>query len=478
MRKRIVLGSAVVALLMLVSTQIVFLNTVKSEPTAHPGDAEVGNLWIDELDVSAAENHFDKIGIAHVNATDDWVSWTAGTGNITANWSIEVESENHPEYFVIFSLGVYNIDNENDEVGNDTVTMTIDANSPCDDSGILKITTKFSEEMKRKGENTLLCYLGAIVKLNDTEEAVDFSSGAEDRSVIGVSFNGSTDHPFSRFTKEANDESPSMWSWIEGWDEGGKFEDEDDMLNTQTYFNVGHCPSPGSQQNNNSDWDLGNVTAQYRANGWQIIKYFDKDNLTIDWEYNTSGTLNIAEGYSYMNYSIRPTGNWNPPVFMRYLLKTVVDNVRATPRPAHYRWSSGDPNDGWFGATVKVDEHSEDQEGNIPIKGRLWVTNLLPPSKHGDWSWGPYWLSGYKIIIVEEANNSGNNGASGYYWEGACAYQNLSFSVDVDSIKAFGITTVYANIIEVLQVAESSGEFIYSFGGDSDDVRIEFTCEN
>ena len=53
MNKKYIIGSVLVALLMLVSTQIVFLNTVKSWPSEHEGDADVGDLWITELNTSA-----------------------------------------------------------------------------------------------------------------------------------------------------------------------------------------------------------------------------------------------------------------------------------------------------------------------------------------------------------------------------------------------------------------------------------------
>jgi hypothetical protein len=106
MNKKYMLGSILCILLMLVSTQTIFTNNVWSNPTQHTGDADVGDLWISELNVAAAELNFEYIGIGHANASDDWVLWTNGTGSINASWSVDI-GDNHPEYIVQFALSVY-----------------------------------------------------------------------------------------------------------------------------------------------------------------------------------------------------------------------------------------------------------------------------------------------------------------------------------------------------------------------------------
>lgn len=128
MKKRYILGSVIVALLMLVSSQIVFLNTVKSDPTCHYGDAEAGTLWITELNVSSAVNDFDYLGVAHVSAKDDWVCWDDGSGNVTADWEVVI-GNNHPEYYVEHSIAVYNVDNDCAGLGTDTFKATYNADT-------------------------------------------------------------------------------------------------------------------------------------------------------------------------------------------------------------------------------------------------------------------------------------------------------------------------------------------------------------
>lgn len=158
MKKKFVLGSVFVILLMLVSTQTVFLNIVKSEPTVHTGDADVGSLWITELDVSTDLTTIDYVGISHVNASDDWVLWENGTGNITADWSVDIE-RNHPEYYVLIGMVVYNIDDSNKEIGNDSYIKTYTTNLDYDESGTLTVALNFTQQQQQAGSQTLVCYL-------------------------------------------------------------------------------------------------------------------------------------------------------------------------------------------------------------------------------------------------------------------------------------------------------------------------------
>lgn len=162
MKKKIMWGSVFIALLMLVSTQTVFMNTVKSDPTQHTGDADVGTLWISELNVSSELQTIDYIGISHANATDDWVLWEDGTGNINASWSVDIGG-NHPEYFVRFGLTVYNVDDENKIIGNDTFIQTYNANTDYDESGTLTAVIEFTERQMLEYSQSLVCYLDAEV---------------------------------------------------------------------------------------------------------------------------------------------------------------------------------------------------------------------------------------------------------------------------------------------------------------------------
>ena len=101
---------------MLVSTQTVFLNIVKSDPQLHPGEAFVGDLWVSELNVSSVLEEVAFVGVGHANATDDYVAWEHGEGDIVANWTVQIDERSHPDYCVMFSLIAYNVDYNNSEM--------------------------------------------------------------------------------------------------------------------------------------------------------------------------------------------------------------------------------------------------------------------------------------------------------------------------------------------------------------------------
>jgi hypothetical protein len=247
MKKKIMLGSVIITLLMLVTTQVVLLNTVRSsDPTAHEGDADVGSLWISELDTTSDLQNVPYVGIGHANATDDWAIWTDGTGNINSSWDVDI-GEIHPEYYVKFALSVYNVDDNNTEIGNDTFIKTYNTMTSYDESGTLTVALEFSQQQQQAGSQTLVCYLDAYIRINDTVEAKNFTSWADDRCVVAIDFSDPGDQPlFPTYREEANENFPSMFSYINGWDLSARFSDEDDMLNNQTFANIGYSSSSSS----------------------------------------------------------------------------------------------------------------------------------------------------------------------------------------------------------------------------------------
>ena len=464
MKKRIVLGSIIVVLLMLMSSQIVLLNTVKSDPTSHTGDAEVGRLWISELNVESAVDSFDYVGIGRVNATDDWVLWEDGTGNITADWSIST-GNNHPEYFVTFDLAICNVDDDNKEIGNDTVTRTITRDQSCVISrGTLKVELQFSEQQMQEYSQTLVCYISTRVQINETTEAVNFSSRADDRAVVAVDFISPMAVPeFSDYVDESNDKYPSMWSWIDGWER--EFESEDDMLNFQTYFESESIDAE-SNPSGNSVWTLGEIGLHMGATGRLGFRYYDVWTREKHWkEYEPGG---LIKGVTEIRYNIN--GNTDIGWFkLRYKLWYEIQY------PAHgnwfgKNWGGGDSETGSAKGGIRVYDVGEN--GEVIITGPLFVFGsgrILP-------IYVPLSAYSYKIIVDEEGENTLDDDGFNIYWEEACAYYNDTYSVDVSSFTDRGITTVYADIYEVLH-SGSSDERIYSFAGDSGDVRVEFTCE-
>jgi hypothetical protein len=319
MNKKYMLGSILCILLMLVSTQTIFTNNVWSNPTQHTGDADVGDLWISELNVAAAELNFEYIGIGHANASDDWVLWTNGTGSINASWSVDI-GDNHPEYIVQFALSVYLANESIDYIGNDTYGKIYSENTAYDEQGILKFALAFTQQQMQECSQTLVCFLGISVTLNNTQDAVNFSSVADDRCVVAVDFDPPQDQPsFSMYKEGANANCPGMWSWLDGWDGSGRFEDEDDMLNNQTYFLVG---KQSSTQGDPEGWNLGQLRI--------YINYYSyPDECRISWPvffaqdktYPMKPNNHELKDKTYIDYVSHQyyEGQW-PTVFYRYLL--------------------------------------------------------------------------------------------------------------------------------------------------------------
>jgi hypothetical protein len=473
MKKRYIVGSIVIMLLMLVSTQLVFMKTVKSDPTIHYGDAHVGEFWVSELDVSNEIEEFEYIGIAHARGDHDWVAWDKGFGNISANWTIDIDSTSHPQYYIIYSLVVYNIDNEGQELGNATFSQFIDRDGTFDDSGTLTIPIKFSEsEMNEWEDVTLVCYLGAFIQLNETEESRDFSCTADDRSVVAIDFEMPMYEPnFANYLDKANEGFPSMWSWIGGWE--SRFENEDEMLNEQTFFIVGTSVSTGSQQIDNTSWNLGNMSLRITSTPLKRLKLegFTTGDLTIEWSHDEIGYIS---GWAYVNYSILHPSGWFAPVkFRAYIFENETKTIGEAIGWKFFNHSDPDKYFGTFkipiwAAHINMDVNEDE---HINVDGWVWAKTILPcqPVRLGKYG-------NYSIHINQSVNQTTDlkESSVSFYWEESCSYCNeTSETLDVSSLTQFGITTVEADISNALQ---GEGQSIYSFAADRGDVRVEFTC--
>jgi len=299
MKNKIVWGSVLVALLMLVSTQIVFIESVRSsDPTAHEGDADAGDLWIDNLDVSSELRTMDYIGIGHADATDDWVIWDDGSGNINASWDVDIGPGTHPEYYVLICMVIYNIDDNNNEIGNDTFTKTYNANTPYDESGTLSVAVSFTQQQQQAGSQTLVCYMSACAMINDTTEAKNFTSWGHDRCVIAVDFTDPTQPLFPTYREEANENFPSMWSYCEGWDEGGRFTNEDDMLQNLTFYTVkGNAGDESSYS-----WKIGVLDFHFAIfGGMNDETIFNGMNYKKTMKWDAQGKI-VVEIFSTIDY--------------------------------------------------------------------------------------------------------------------------------------------------------------------------------
>ena len=463
MKEKYVLGSVLVILLMLVSTQTMIMNVVKSDPTIHAGDAFVGNLWISELDVSSVLEETDYIGIGHVNATEDYVLWENGQGNITANWTVDIETETHPEYCIMFSLLVFNIDDNNTELGNDSIMRTYDAEEKYDESGTLLVAIEFDEGfLQTYDEATVVCILNALVRINKTEEATNFTTWAIDRCVIGVGLDEEvSEQPFSRFRTEANANFSTPFAWPSGWDEENRFDDEDDMLNTITCAQVGQCTSEPSGDYN---WNLGQIEVKLKSNGkmdYNRLRDWDPNLNTMQckWDENDKITLN-----TYINYEI--TGN--DPIYkhVKLLYGLRADSVGTVHRSIIIEPGLGDTGFMHNGFTIPKSEDKPDYD-EIWLIGKLWI---MRPHQ-----WAFPWLV-YKIEIDENAEKSPEliEGET-CYWEDSVAYFNSSYNVNAANLSLLGITTVTLDITEALN-SEIDDELVLTYAADRGEERIELEC--
>ncbi len=469
MKKKYILGSAIVALLMLVSTQIVILNTVRSsDPAAHEGDADVGDLWISELDVSSELTTIDYIGISHANATDDWVFWTDGNGNINASWDVDIGDRPHPEYYVVFCLVIFNVDDDCKEIGNDSFSKTYTAGLGYDESGTLSASVSFTQQQQQAGSQTLVCYISGLVKINDTTEAENFTVWADDRSIIAVDFADPGDQPlFPTYRAEANNEFPNHMAWIDGWDEGGRFENEDEMLNTQTGCSIGNDST--TQQQYNHTWDMGNITVRIPSVSWWYLIFddYDVEQLIREWSLHTD---NNVHGTVVFNYTINNNRSIPVPIHFVIRIKATEPLIDETMGRLKAKWTYADipSGQGHIYRGVKAHNDTRGNDDYIDVNGRIWVFTVVPLTRR----LGKY--GNYQIHINESVNQTWPSATGDWYWESSVAYQNLtSSSLSVNSSIQSGITTVEVDISDVL---DSSNECIYSFAADRGDMRITFTC--
>jgi len=448
MEKKHILGSVFVTLLMLMTT-IATIITI-ADPSMHTGDAWVGELWITELDVSGELNNVDNIGVGHVTADDDWVLWTGGEGNIKANWTVDIDATSHPEYCIMFSLVAINVDDDNTEMDNHTIMKTYVEDRTYDESGSLTLSIAFSQEfMNSNDEATLVCYLNTYVRINDTNEATNFSICSMDRCVVGVSFDSECgEEPFSRFTTEANTDFPNIWSWLYGWNENNRFTNEADMLETHTFVKVGKSTSSGGSGWN---WDLGNLDVDVYMLGRTVFDFTHQGlELITEWDQNEEIDVN-----SYIDYDITDHNAFFDDVWIRYRL--TLESARSFgTKPKQYDGS------GTIGRSFTVVK-SDDLLSNdyIYVTGKVWALRAYNPKY--------YTLSRGIDITGDEGTSSSLVEEDNCYWEDSVAYYNESYNVDASNSTSLGITTVDIDISDVLQYSE---ECVHIYAGDVGDERV------
>jgi hypothetical protein len=451
MKQKYVLGSILCILLMLASTQVAFLNVVKSDPSLHEGEAYVGDLWITELDVSSELEEVNYVGVGHANATDDYVAWEGGEGDVIANWTVTTETRYHPDYCVMFSLIVYNIDDNNSEMGSDYSVIDYGAGTLPDDSGFLHVHVAFDGDfLKHNTEATLVCYLNAAVKINNTDEAVNFTTWGQDRCVVGVVFDTeSTFEPYSHFSDEANNNFPNIWSWLPGWNENNRFDDEQDMLENQTFFYVG-----GDQSSEQGDWCFGQFDI-YMGPGIFYYAHFSIGDIFHQLQFDQQGKQNVYPFISLVyHYSGGPGLSMNRMTFVHEGSDDIFTGT------AHY------PKDSMGNSTLLHDYDDQNSDGKIPFFATAWSWGILGCSIKQMVRWA-------LIDSGDGELQSSGPPDIGYYWMNSCGYFNTTYSLDVDSEMNFGITTVDCDISNVLLDNE---QYVYTYAADVGDTQIQLTC--
>jgi hypothetical protein len=459
MNKKYMLGSILCILLMLVSTQTMLLNIVRSDPPIHEGTAYVGDLWISELDVSSTLQEVEYIGVGHAEATDDYVTWVEGTGEITANWSVSIQTTYHPAYNVEFTLVVCNVDDNCSSMGMDYAVIDYDEDTKYNDSGQLTLNIQLDQDfIKNNTEATLVCYLNAAVKINNTVEATNFTTWAQDRCVIGIVLDEETsEEPYSRFITEANDNYPNIWSWQTGWDQGNRFSDEDDMLETQTFFHIS-----GNQNGQEGDWKMGQFDIYMQVGEYEV--YTNHYGFSKGVNFPQNGQIKINPFWSVVfHYTSGSEISFN-----RLVLKH--ENISYYEKSQIRTYGMGD---GDMGVSFDV---SEDDLVNtyfgypaVKFSGYAWsIGRYLSPT-----------CTPIGLRYLYKTGNTGSTGStnfteSGYYWESSCGYFNSTFNIGVDSSTDFGITTVDCDISDVL-LAEGE-QYVYTYAADVGDTRIELSC--
>lgn len=472
MRKKIVFGSVIIiALMMLVSIQVAFFQSVKSN--IRNENLQIGNIWNSMLDVSSHIREFRYISIAHVNKTDTSIIVPHSNGNITVRWSVNINSNNHPELYAAFSLFVYNIDDDNKEIGNATLERTYNRNSIYSQFGYLKVPFDFSSFSSQNISSvTLICEIGASFTLNKTREAKNFSSIANDQGVAVIFLNGIQPprYDISSYIEKANKAFPSMWSWIDGWN--SKFNSENEMLNEQTFFQAGWNLT-SVYDDGNVPWWFGNITVNIWE--WNNIEWnWEADTKDINWTFNSSTYPGYAEGQGRVNFTINLH---KPPPYQPVTMRWILFYDEGTNNSC-MKWS-------W--PAVRTWIHCYDFYPHY-IKGDLQISDLHDVNPHDGavkcqlHVWAGLWFGiipklniweyNYYCHNVSDAENSpGSGGTSQFYWEEECAYSN-STACQVSNYTIGGITYVNVNISPFL----AENQLIYTWRGDTGDTKVTITC--
>jgi len=462
MKKRYILGSVTVALLMLVSTQIFITNTVKSDPSCHYGDADVGELYISELDVSSAVSSFDYVAIAHSDVNDDWVCWEQGEGTVTVDCEVDID-DNHPEYLIMFSMGVYNIDDDCECIGSDSIYESYAEDTSAFDSGTLEVDVSFTIPQQAAGEATLVALFETQVIINNTVEAKNFTSVSHERCVIGVDFIWPRDS-FPPFIIEANNEMPTIWSYLPDW-QSAFSGSEGEMLNETTIvFGDLQEVQESSGSSLNPTWHFAEIEVIHEdPEDDPTISIDEVDNTTnwfLNWPFYDPES---AVGLTKISYDF---DTWNP-VFNPYPHPFCLMGFRLKYNANFFAlnlfyWNAWRLHErSIYDLSQALDGWIDPQDNNVYFtEGLVWIL-------YGVNGWESMDISDYYLHVGNtEQNDDFDSPSTVWSWSDYCAHQKIETS-KVGSV-------VEGNIASILPF---ENRVVYTYGGDTGDTTVELICE-
>jgi hypothetical protein len=327
--------------------------------------------------------------------------------------------------------------------------INYDADTEYNDSGRLRLRIQFDQDfLKNNTEATLVCYLNVAVKINNTQEAVNFTTWGQDRCIVGVVFDpDSSFEPYSRFRTDANSNFPNIWSWLPGWNESNRFDDEADMLESQTFFYVS-----GNEQSVEGDWHLGEFDITMTPSYYYAS--FIQGEISHDIQFE-DGVQNVNP-FITLDYSY----SGGPPISLNRIYLVHEGDSEIFSDQAQY-------DDDSMGMSITLHDYDDTNSND-----RIWFAGLA-------WSWGFIGHTRATLlgsVIINDGEGSLQSSGSpvvGYYWMNSCGYFNTTYSLDVDSATNFGITTVDCDISDVLLHDE---QYVYTYAADVGDTQIQITC--
>lgn len=460
MRKKTIFVFGIV-FLMLVSTEIFFVETTKSDPTAHDGNAYVGGFWLEDVDITGIdEGPYDQNCHPHVIAQDDWIFYS-NNSNIVANWSIDIGAY-HCFFNITFILEVRQVYPSAKYGGsinifNDHYAMNCSANTSYNISGNLSVSLQNYE--LEDNNLTLVALLTAFTRSQYFNNGKNLTLMAEDRSIIAVEDPFGSESPFSYYVNFANYWLPPPWHVVPGSINNGYWQ------NNETLFLVGgggFCPVGSGGGEPNPMWTLANVNFKCTPDFKVNITGFSEGETEKTWEAEYG--LGVVSGPARVTFTaVRTVWPIRRPALLGFWL--VADEgydgfafglgfYPAYLVPVEYNSYIWGFAEGWFPEDTN-DSYSIPMNGNVYVGGDH--RNLTD-----------YTLN---VNIVEEEQSAYS---SGWGWISNVAYfVNNSYDVGVSSVTMKECTIAKANIKDFFENMADHG-LLYTYSADSGTKNVQF----